>query len=101
MENDTMIEQLTQLWLSCFEEDKLFARLFFTKAFRPDRLVVIEEEERPVSALYILPHTLVFEGRRMPAGYIYGVATHPLYRGRGLMKRLFAEAHRRMQAQGI
>lgn len=95
------IEQLKQLWLACFEDDESFVDLFFARAYSPRSLVAIEERGEPVSALYILPRTLVLQGRKISAGYIYGVATHPLCRGRGLMKQLFAEAHRRMQERGM
>ena len=48
----------------------------------------VTEGEQVVSMLFELPCALVTEKESIPACYIYAVATHPLYRGKGLATQL-------------
>lgn len=52
--------------------------------------------EEVVSALYLLP----VDYRGTPGYYLYAAATHPAFRGRGLMRRLIAQALSGARAEG-
>ena len=82
--------QLKVLWLMCFpdEEEKVLNN-FFEKSVTPENVVATFSGEKIVNAMYLLDSEIVLKDRRYSAIYIYGVCTHPQYRGKGLMKTAF------------
>lgn len=110
------------LWQEVFGDDDAFVDRFLIHHFSSEQMLRIEED-RPEPAtfdnegetpeppkhnspkyrkLLSMLHLIRFhtpEGERV--GYIYGVATAPEARGRGLATRLLQEAIRRGQTEGL
>lgn len=73
-------------------EDPAFRDALFG-AYAPAHLRTVCEDGRVVSMLFSLPYPIVTADGMRDARYLYAVATHPEFRGKGLAKRLLrAEA---------
>ncbi|MBO5065860.1 MAG: GNAT family N-acetyltransferase [Clostridia bacterium] len=82
--------QLKELWITCFpDEDKAVLNNFFEKSVTPECVIATFSGDRLVNAMYLLESEIVAERKRYKAIYVYGVCTHPEYRGKGLMKTAF------------
>lgn len=90
------INSLKEIWLSSFSDTKEGCDLFFDKMFSSDICCTAKEDNKIVAALYLLPAT--FLGFR--CHYLYGAATHPDYRGRGIMKKLLRFSAEQAKADG-
>lgn len=94
-------ELLKALWQTAFDDTKESLDSFFKKTVSPQRVLVAFENEKPVSALYMLESEILIEEKACSAYYIYAVCTHPDYRGKGLMKSLFNELFKVAKSRGI
>ena len=83
------IPQLRQLWKLAFGDPDDFLDVFFRTAFSPDRCRCVLEEDTIAAVLYWFDCTV--EDQKF--AYIYAVATHPDFRGRGLCRNLMADTH--------
>ncbi len=83
-------ESLKDLWQTSFDDSRAVLDAYFGKTVTPQSVIAVFEGEIPVSAMHLLPYRIVTpDGQSFYAYYVYGVCTHPRYRGKGLMKRLF------------
>ena len=84
-------QALQELWKLCFGDDESVTDCFF--ALFPPKLHtrVIEEDGKIAAMASWLPTTLHMDGGTFPGAYIYAVATHPEFRGRGLCRSLMEE----------
>ncbi len=89
-------EALSQLWQLAFGDEQEWIDLFFETAYALERCRWIQVDGQLAAALYWLDSSC--DGNRL--AYIYAVATHPDYRGRGLCRRLMMETHRDLQDMG-
>lgn len=86
-----------RLWQACFEEDDpSFVEEFLTGPYEESRMHTREVEGKTVAMAHLIP----FEGEGRKIGYIYGVATLPDYRGRGLASSLVEEIVERCHREG-
>lgn len=91
------VHDLVNLWQLAFEDDEATIDAFFTTGFSTDRCLCITEEDTVTAALYWFP--TLCEGQEI--AYIYGVATHPEHRGRGLCRMLLEKAHNHLRNLGF
>lgn len=89
------------LWRACFPDTDEFIRLFFDEVYKEENALIIEKEGEIVSALHILPYTMILNGTEFPISYICGVGTRPDQRGNGLMSNLMQEAEEELKRRGI
>ncbi len=93
---------LKELYEICFEDKKAVIDSFFENTLKSEIAIGIFDGEKAVSALYLLKSEICFPcGERKLAFYVYGVSTHPDYRGKGLMKRILDFAKRFAENCGI
>ena len=85
-----------ELWQQVFGDDDAFVDAFLMRYYDCSRMLRIEQEGRPAAMLHLLP----FECELGRASYIYGVATHPDFRGRGFASQLMQEALRLCDERG-
>lgn len=92
---DLFRAQCTALYNLAFPgEPENFTEALFDRYF-PDRIRTVTENGAPVAMLFSIPYPLVTASGITDAHYLYGVATHPDCRGKGLATRLLqAEAAR-------
>lgn len=88
--------ELRALWMLAFGDSEQAVDSFFTTAYAPDRCRYLEEDGHIAASLYWLDAECC--GRKV--AYIYGVATHPDHRGKGLCRKLMALTHEVLHQQG-
>lgn len=91
------VPALRELWKEAFGDGDRFLDQFFGGPFAPERSRVAVVEEAVAGALYWFPASC--GGRRL--AYLYGVATAPRLRGRGLCSGLMADTRAHLTAQGL
>lgn len=89
-------ESLKTLWAQAFGDTPEMIDLFFSTAYAPQRCRYLADGETAAAALYWL--NAAYRGQKF--AYIYGVATHPEYRGKGLCRELMAKTHRELAELG-
>lgn len=97
----SMVPQLQELWKLCFGDPQGYIDLFFERRFREKETLVELEGERVKGMLFLLPITVITPLGEMDARYVYGVATHPDFRGQGVSTRLLHQAHREMEKEDV
>ena len=82
-----------QLWKLAFGDDGAYVDNFYHNYYRPERVVVLEEDG-VIQAMTAWFDTTFVDGggKSWKMGYLYAVATHPDARGRGYAGRLLAYA---------
>ena len=94
-------ENLKELWQTSFDDSKESLDCFFKKTVLPERVLVVFQNGKPVSALYMLESEIVISEKTHSAYYIYAVCTHPDFRGKGLMQSLFEELFKVAKSRNI
>ena len=82
-------DTLKELFTLCFEDSLETVNALFEKTVSPERVVAVFDGNKAVSSLYLLESDIIIDGVSYSAYYVYGVCTHPDYRKKGLMKKLF------------
>ena len=82
------VPSLKVLWHTCFGDDKPYINLFFNNLFRPEDMVVLEEDGTVVSMAALLDAPIQVDGERVSARYLYAMCTHPEHRGKGYARKL-------------
>ena len=85
-----------ELWTAAFGDDEQFVDSFLMRYYSRRRMLTAECEGRTAAMLHMLP----FESELGRSTYIYGVATAPEFRRRGLAGKLIREAMRLIGEQG-
>lgn len=82
-----------ELWQLAFGDDGAYVDNFYQRYYRPERVLVLEEEGVVRSMTAWFDTTFLIPGKgSCRAAYLYAVATHPDCRGRGLAAKLLADA---------
>lgn len=82
-----------ELWQLAFGDSDAYLDNFYRTYYRPERVVVLEEDGAVRAMTAWFDTSFVVPGRgTYRAAYLYAVATHPDCRGRGLAGRLLAGA---------
>lgn len=91
-----------ELWKLAFGDSNSYIDNFYNTYYRPERVVVLEEEGTVRSMTAWFDTVFVVPGRgEYRAAYLYAVATHPDCRGRGLAGKLLAGADEYFRSLGI
>ena len=85
-----------RLWLAAFGDEESFVDAFLVRHYSRHRMLTAACEGRTAAMLHLLP----FATELGPATYIYGVATDPAFRRRGLASQLLHEALRIVDERG-
>jgi GNAT superfamily N-acetyltransferase len=88
------------LWLACFDDPPEVVDAYFSFRHRNEYMPVWADGHAIVGMLTMLPIELRAGGQSYPGRYIFAVATHPAYRGRGISTQLLTFAHNWMRARG-
>lgn len=91
-----------ELWKLAFGDSDEYIDNFYRTYYRPERVIVLEEEGavRSMTAWFDTSFLVPGQGEHR-AAYLYAVATHPDCRGRGLAARLLAGADGYLRSLGI
>ncbi|KAA6351407.1 hypothetical protein EZS27_001216 [termite gut metagenome] len=94
-------EQIKELWRICFDEDEAFIDMYFNLRYADDANLFIQQDDKVISALQLIPYPMTFCGTNIPTSYISGACTHPDYRRKGVMHELLSQAFARMYSDGV
>ena len=92
--------RIREIWRRCFGDPDDYINLFLGHRFQPENTFLNREQGRVTAMLFALPIQLTSGQRTFPGCYIYGVATHPDYQGRGISTRLLAETNQILKERG-
>ena len=90
------LDGLKVLWGKAFGDSTEMIELFFEAAYAPEQCRYLEENGQITAALYWMDA----EAYGQKLAYIYGVATDPDHRGKGLCRKLMGMTHADLAAQG-
>lgn len=94
--------EAVRIWTICFGDTEQYTRFLFDRLLTPkDILFHLDEVGRPDAMLCLKPFRLQTVGDEAEGAYIFGVATLPESRSRGISTALLAETHRRLSDQGV
>ncbi len=86
-------KEFKELYLTCFTEDsEADAEFLFSTVFKRAECICRLDKGRPIAMLFLMDCKLIAGDERLPFYYLYAAATHPDYRGRGIMGELLSEA---------
>ena len=86
-------KSLSDLWNRVFGDDYSFIDLIFNKAYAKSILCFAEiDNDKIVSAFYLIKNELSFDGEIYNGYYLYAAATLPEYRGKGIMSSLIRQS---------
>ena len=91
-----MITELRGLWKEAFGDSESFMDAFFRIAYNKNRCRYIRRDGKVVCALYWFD----VDCRYRKMAYLYGVATHPAYRGQGLASYLIEKTCGELKEKG-
>ena len=96
-----LFSSVQRIWRTCFGDNSDYTGFLFDRLLGPeDVLAYFPEPEKPAAMLCLQPFTLATPHGNADAAYIFGVATLPEWRGKGLSTALLEEAGRRLAAKG-
>lgn len=91
-----------ELWKLAFGDSDAYLDNFYDNYYRPERVLVLEEDGIVRSMTAWFDTAFAVPGRgEYRAAYLYAVATHPDCRGRGLAAKLLAGADEYFRSLGI
>ncbi len=93
-----MREQMCQLWQMAFGDDREFVLAYFRGYDSPATRIVRYDANGRIVAMM---HYHRFSSGGIDGAYVYGLATHPVWRGRGLARQMLQEAFVRMAGEGV
>lgn len=85
-----------ELWTAAFGDDEAFVDAFLIRHYSRRRMLTAEADGRTAAMLHLVP----FRSELGRTTYIYGVATAPEYRRRGLVSELMERAVRLIDERG-
>lgn len=102
--NNADITGLKKLWSECFTDDLLYLDRFFINAFPLTKTYIVTDGESSeiVASLSVFHiEYLSTNNSPIPGGYLYGVCTSPLHRGKNLSSLLLDYAKKDLQDDGL
>ncbi len=85
-------EDIITLWQTCFQDDAAFVRFYLDHCLKEDTMLLYMVQGKPVAMASFLPMCIQHGEEKLPARYVYAVATLPAYRGRGYARSLLNAA---------
>ncbi len=79
-----------ELWKICFGDSDAFCQWFFDHRFCPSYSACLEAEGVLPSAMQAFPYKILIRGKQIEGAMLCGVCTHPEYRKRGYMGKIFS-----------
>lgn len=90
-----------ELWKLCFGDSDRFCDWFFANRFMPELSVCLETEGRIAACMQAFPYLIRIRGKIVDGAMLCGVCTHPSYRKRGFMGKIFTKNMQLLAKKGI
>ena len=90
------------MWSACFGEEGGYSEFIFENLLSPENILVDFEGGRVRGMLCLEYMDIVDSGNKaLPAAYVFGVATDPEHRGKGISSALMERVHAYLPSRGI
>jgi len=100
--DENMLPRLRRMWQTCFDESKEYTEFVFSNLLHSSQMLVhTGEDGRPAAMLNWKLLRFTTPRATVTGAYIFGVATLPEYRRRGLSRTLMSKLHTILQERGV
>ena len=90
------------IWMTCFGDNDEYTDFIFSRLITPDKVLAFSNPDgQVVGMLCLQPFTLQTLSGTADVVYIFGVATLPQWRGKGIASQLLRETQNRMSASDV
>ena len=86
------IQKTRALYEEVFQDSREYTEYFYKKVQKDGICFAMEENNKIISELFLIPKRMVCDHNIIDALYVYGVATKEQYRGQGCMDKLLKQA---------
>ncbi len=86
------IQKTRALYEEVFQDSREYTEYFYKKVQKDGICFAMEENNKIISELFLIPKRMVCDHNIIDALYVYGVATKEQYRGQGCMDKLMKQA---------
>jgi len=93
-------EAVKSIWHKCFGDGEPFLSWNFSRNYDPNDTLVWVEGGEVVATLQMQTKNISFGGNVIPGNYIFGIATLPEFRNRGIARELLIQAFREARERG-
>ena len=93
------IPAMARLWEKCFDDPQPEVESFLRQVLRPESALVVSGEEGICAMLTMLPVMMHTNTNIYKGSYLYGVCTHPDFRGQGWFHKLMDRAKEEAKSQ--
>ena len=93
------IPAMARLWEKCFDDPQPEVESFLHQVLRPESALVVSGEEGICAMLTMLPVMMHTNTNIYKGSYLYGVCTHPDFRGQGWFHKLMDRAKEEAKSQ--
>lgn len=109
-ENQTVIQkaeaedqqQIIDLWKTCFQDEtEKSTHFYFQELYQKENTYVLKNHSQIISALQIVPMSIMKNSIVEDCYFILGVCTHPYYQKQGMMKKLLQFVLNEYEGQNI
>lgn len=91
------IPELKTLWKLCFGDQDSYIDFYFSHKFQEDETLIMLNGEKIVSMLTIMPIKIILPNTRsFNSAMLYGIGTHPDYRGQGFSSKLIISSEKHL-----
>lgn len=98
--DEKMLPQLKHIWKECFGDGDDYIKMYFDGRFKCGKCLVYICDDMVCAMLVMYNGKIVLKDGIQNAHYIYGVATLPEYRGRGISTELLKYAGDYIKSKG-
>lgn len=95
--NEKDHEAVIDIWQSSFGDSREYIEFYLDKRFETENMLVVYKDKKPVSMASFLPVQVTMNKEKVPAKYVYAVATLPAYRKKGYAAQIMNYAAQKYQ----
>lgn len=93
--NEFDFPAIQEIWQACFGDEEEYIQFYLNHRFETENMLVIHEDGKPVSMASFFQTELVAGEERVPALYVYAVATLPKYQKKGYAAQILEYAKKK------
>lgn len=93
--------QLKELWRLCFGDEQSYIDFYYQTGFSPQNTLVLRVGQTVAAMLTLMPCQIKLPSQTLYLQYVYAVATHPNWQGRGFSTKLLQHARQEATKAGV
>lgn len=93
-------EQVRALYEHAFDDSQAFVDYYFDQKYRPEHVMIINDDDRVVSMVHLNPYVVNYNDREYSISYFVAVATQKEYRNKGYMGKIIKQSLNHLYQKG-